>query len=135
MSIVLYCTQEKKSHGSCNGHFRGITYFDCEKDCAVFVALDKISLNSTTVGTAAPGITTSKSKQGLLLQQPIEQPQHQINRGNKVSVVGDNGDLVKGTVRWSGRNTGSQGNIVGIETVSHLKLICIVHSSNLFLCV
>ena len=115
------CTQEHKSRGSSDGYFRGKEYFNCEKNCAVFVALDKLSLHPT-VSMSTPGITSSKSKQALQLQQPIEQHQHhpmQFKRGDRVSVVNNTEDLVMGTVRWSGRGTGPKGNIVGIETVSY----------------
>jgi len=83
------------------------------------VSLDKLSPHPTAVSTKASSVTASKSKQVLHLQKPIEQRQPVLfERGDRVSVVDNNNEIVMGTVRWSGRCVGPKGNIVGIETVS-----------------
>ena len=112
--------------------FKDDQYFECEKDCAVFVALDKLSEHRVPVVSKPPVSATpgssggggSKNVKNLQKQKPVEQQQVYYKTGDKVMAFDDNGRTVHGTVKWTGGSTGL-GKLVGIETVSHLYYVCI----------
>ena len=115
--------------------FKDEQFFECAKDCAVFVALDRLSDSNVPVITKPPvtaGSSSSsgnKNSKGLQKQKSVEQQQKLVEQqqkqmffkiGDKVMAFGNDGETVYGTVRWTGGTTTGSGKLVGIETVSHL---------------
>ena len=87
--------------------FRDERYFECDKDCAVFVGLDKLSESRSA-------IISKPQKQKSVEQQ---QKQNTIKIGDRVMAFDNDGGTVHGTVRWTGGSIGSS-IFIGIETVS-----------------
>ena len=118
--------------------FKDEQFFECQKDCAVFVGLDRLSESRTPVVTKPPSSATAgsnKNSKNLQKQKSVEQQQKQksvkqqekqiyFNIGDRVMAFDNDGRTVHGTVKWTGGSTGS-GKLVGIETVSHLYFIII----------
>ena len=115
-----------------NGLYKDEEFFKCEKDCAVFVALDRLSENRAPVVpigikslfSANPEscVSGSKNSKNLQKQKSIEQQQKQqlyFKAGDRVIAFDNDERIVHGTVKWTGGASGSE-NLVGIETVSNL---------------
>ena len=87
-------------------------YFNCDRDCAVFVAMDKLSepknpKSSHTSETVQPHLTQ--------VQDDL------LKLGDKVVFFDENDKPLNGVVRWIGLNKNilqDGSKIVGIETVS-----------------
>ena len=104
--------QENRGKGVSDGTFNDTEYFKCDCNCAVFVAMDKLSEPET-----------SKSSQVHETVQPDPSlPNAALKLGDRVTFNDQNHKPVNGIVRWIGRNNilRSGSKIVGIETVSFL---------------
>ena len=91
--------------------------FKCEKDCAVFVSMDKL----TTADTAmAAKITQTASS-----SKPPSENSSPIKEGDVVTFYGKNNTRLKGTAKWIGINKSlpDAGVIVGIECVSNSSIV------------
>ena len=109
--------------------FKDEQFFYCERDCAVFVALDKLIRNaaitkastSTNIGYGSTSGSGNKNPKNLHNQKSVEQQQKQISFrcGDRVMAFDDDGGTVQGTVKWTGGSLGgSAEKLIGIETVS-----------------
>ena len=118
--------------GSSDGLFKDMQFFECEKDCAVFVALDRLSRNASVIakpstsansGNDSTGSSANKKPKNLQKQKSVELQQKQtpFRIGDRVDTFDDYGGTVKGTVKWTGGNATIV--IVGIETVSEFIYI------------
>ena len=109
--IVLY--QERRGVGTTDGTFKHTTYFRCDHDCGVFVAIDKL-INPCADDTDLSQFAQKASRSDSL------------KIGDNVIVYDDKDQPIRGTVRWIGVNKAaapSGDEIVGIETVSYLKIM------------
>ena len=89
-------------------------YFKCDRDCAMFVAMDKLS-DPKESNTKASHIHETAPP------HPSQEKDDSLNLGDKVLFFNENDNPVNGVVRWIGRNVDKLKNkakIVGIETVS-----------------
>ena len=86
--------------------------FKCEKDCAVFVSMDKLTTADTTM---AAKITQTASP-----SKPPSENSSPIKERDVVTFYDKNNTKLKGTARWIGYNKSlpDAGIIVGIECVS-----------------
>ena len=66
--VILF--QEHRYHGVSDGMFEDEQFFVCEKNCAVFVALDSLSESHNT-GIIKPPITSSADN-GITGSNPID---------------------------------------------------------------
>ena len=111
--------------------FKDTQFFECEKDCAVFVALERLleSHNASVITkpstSANSGGSGNKKPMNLHKQKSVEQQQKQIpfRLYDRVMAFDDDGGMVNGTVKWIGGRYGIPGKLIGIETVS--AFICI----------
>ena len=94
-------------------------YFKCERDCGVFVAMDKLSepQNSNAKASYAHKVVQPHPS------HPLQAQDGPLQLGDMVTFFTENEKPVNGVVRWIGRNisvlkNGSQ--IVGLETVSYV---------------
>ena len=106
--------------------FEDEQFFVCEKNCAVFVALDSLSESHNTGVIKPPtspsvdnGNTSSSVNRNSKNQKSTEQQQQQVpfRIGDRVMAFDDYGGKVHGTVKWTG-GSDRIGKLVGIETVS-----------------
>ena len=116
--------------------FKDEQFFECDKDCAVFVALDRLlesrkaaitkSPTSATAVNGGTGGSGNKNSESLQKQKSVEQQQKQIpfKVGDRVMAFDNVGGTVYGTVKWVG---GSTVKLLGIETVSVLYVHSYVH--------
>ena len=105
----------------------------CDKDCAVFVALDRLieshnpgiaeifSRPSATASNGGTGGSGNKNSKNLQKQRSMEEQQKQttFKIGDRVMAFENDGGTVYGTVKWAGGNVGAD-QLMGIETVSVL---------------
>jgi len=87
-------------------------YFKCDRDCGMFVAMDKMSApdNSNAISSHVHETVQLHPSQGDDVPLKLCDP---------VIFYDENGIPVNGVVRWIGKNTQIMPNkIVGIETVS-----------------
>ena len=101
--------QEKRGLGASDGTFKYTEYFKCKRDCAVFVAMDKLSNPN--------GEPTNKTVQ----PHPSQKQDDPLKLGDMVTFFDEQDRPMKGVVRWIGRNISqlsSGAKVVGIETVS-----------------
>ena len=108
--------------------FKDEQYFECDKDCAVFVALDRLFESpkdaitkpptGATAGNDVTGGSGNKNSKNLQKQKSVEQQQKQplFKIGDRVIAFDDGGRVVYGTVKWIGGSI--HGKLIGIETVS-----------------
>ena len=104
--------QEHRGEGTNNGEFKKQKYFKCDKDCAVFVAMDKITdcgAAKAAKVTKTPGTSASKplAKENL----PVK-INHLVTFFDKYNIV------YTGVVKWIGASKLSDEVIVGLEVVS-----------------
>ena len=107
--------------------FKDEQLFECEKNCAVFVAIDKLSqscniasvnaitkppTSATSGGGGGGGGGSKNSKTSVDHQQ--QQTFYKI--GDRVMAFDNEDGTVHGTVKWVGGS--SSGKIAGIQTVS-----------------
>ena len=93
----------------------GKSHFACEKNCAMFVALDQLSHNGNGSDFAAP----ISSGQGVAVESE-EQPQFRMK--DRVVVYTRKNATVHGTVQWFGRYNSpdiQEAFVAGIETVGY----------------
>lgn len=105
--------QECRGEGASDGTFKCTEYFKCDRDCALFVAMDKLS-NPTDSNT-------KPNHEKTVQPHPSQKQDDPLKFGDMVTFVDEQDRPVKGVVRWIGRNTNqlkSGAKIVGIETVS-----------------
>ena len=91
--------------GTTNGFIGGFQCFQCEQNCGMFVAMDKL---------VKPQPRTSPVR-----QQPIDSAP--LRKGDKVMTYDDHGTPVQGIVQWIGKNRIVMPDdilIIGIYTVS-----------------
>ena len=101
--------------------FKDEQYFECEKDCAVFVGLDRLSDSCVPVITKTPS-SGNKNSKNLQKQKSVEQQQKQLYfKGDRLMAFDDDGGTVHGTVKWTGGTLSEK--LVGIETVSQILYI------------
>ena len=93
-------------------------YFKCDKDCAVFVAIDKLT-DSNTVEAAK---VTKTSTSDPLVPKPLilSTDQNSIKCGDHVIFYGKRKHLIRGIARWTGFDKSDGTKIVEIELVSDI---------------
>lgn len=114
--FVCVCfLQEHRNCSTSDGTFRDERFFECEKGCAVFVGLDRLSENRVAVASKPSSSVTSHN---LKKQKSVEQQQKQtpFKIGDRVMAFDEDGGTVHGTVKWVGGTNYSKS--IGIETVS-----------------
>ena len=87
-------------------------YFKCDRDCAMFVAMDKLS---------EPEITKSSHARETVQPHPPQAQDGPLKLGDEVTFFDENDKPSNGVVRWIGMNKDilrDGSKIVGIETVS-----------------
>ena len=97
--------QERRGEGTHDGTFRGVDYFECDPNCAVFVSMDKLAQKRST--KAAKVATVTK-------QSPQPQDDKPLRLGDKVIVYDKDGHPITGIVR------SVKKNVLGIEAVSYM---------------
>ena len=110
--MYTFIIQEHRGEGTHNGELKKQKYFKCDKDCAVFVALDKIIDRGAAKAakiTKMPG--TSAPKRLAKDNLPVK-----IN--DFVTFYDKYNTCYKGVVKWIGTCESSDGAVVGIEVVS-----------------
>ena len=115
--------------------FKDKQFFECDKNRADFLALDRVFENrkaaitkpptGTTAGNGSTGGSGNNNSKNLQKQKLVEPQQKQIpfKCGDRVMAFNDDGGTVYGTVKWIGGAFGSRGKLIGIETVS--VFICV----------
>lgn len=109
--------QEHRYCSTSDGTFRDERFFECEKGCAVFVGLDRLSENRVAIASKPFGSVTSGNGSNLQKQKSVEQQQKQTFKiGDRVMAFDEDGGTVHGTVKWIGGTNSKR--LIGIETVS-----------------
>ena len=108
----LNFTQEHRGEGTQNGEFRGQKYFKCDKDCAVFVSMDKI----TNSGAAKAAVLTQTATTSA--PKPLGEDNNPIRINDHVTFFDISNNLFRGTAKWIGTIKSKDTIIVGIEVVS-----------------
>jgi len=105
-----------RGEGASDGTFKHTEYFKCDPDCAMFVAMDKMS---------NPDNSNAISSHETVQRQPSQTDDAPLKLGDPVIFFSDNNDTpMNGVVRWIGRNRQIMPNIiVGIETVSSYTIL------------
>ena len=110
--LINSILQEHRGEGTQNGEFRGHRYFKCDKDCAVFVAMDKItSYNAAEAAKVTKRPDTSVSK-------PLARDNLHIKISDHVIFYDKHNNAFQGIAKWIGTNKSNDITIVGIEVVS-----------------
>ena len=133
VSSFILCMQDVRYYGrgSTDGFFQTYRYFQCEKDCGLFVSLDKLSskpnprgpqgvaqeqlLSKPKSSTLPPHGTNpphqpavppgSNSSQGITSSLDVDHrvlEQPKFKTNDRVAVYNKKGKPVYGTYRWSG---------------------------------
>ena len=120
--MILYIhTKEHRGEGTQNGEFKGHKYFKCEKDCAVFVAMDKITDRDAAAAAKVTKTPDTVPKQLARDLIPIK-----IN--DRVTFCDKYDILYKGVSKWIGTDKSSDVILAGIEAV---RIIVIDHIATL----
>ncbi len=118
--------------GSSDGFFGGYKYFKCDKDCAVFVSLDKIAAK---LPHQVPHCAIPQQPRGFALprassvDKPLP-PHFKIN--DRVVVYNKKNKPLRGSVRWTGKKVQTRNldtNHIGIETVSDMFSITRINTT------
>ena len=91
-------------------------FFKCDKDCAVFVAMDKL----TDSNTAEAAKVTKTNTSDPLVPQPLSTNQSLFKTGDHVIFYDKYKHPVRGIARWTGFNKSDGTTIVEIEVVSDI---------------
>ena len=112
MKVILKIKQEFRGQGTQDGEFKRKKYFKCDKNCAVFVAMDKI-----TDYDAAKAAKVTKTS-GISASKPLARNNHPIKIDDPVTFFDKFNKLYKGVAKWIGTAKSSDTVIIGIEVVS-----------------
>ena len=104
--------QEHRGEGPHNGEFKGQNFFKCDKNCAVFVAMDKI----TSYNTAKAAQVTKAPDTSVPNQLPED---HKIKNNDHVIFYDIRNKPFKGIAKWIGAVKSNNTKVVGIEVVSN----------------
>ena len=118
--FFLLLSQENPGHGSSDGVFGKQRFFQCGKDCAVFVSVNKLKFDKDLV---FPKMLKSIGSAGSIRQSFIESDLKTDMEVYVSTKKGSKEEYVKGKIIYIGKPKGEAITYVGVELVSFFKRI------------
>ena len=133
MHVMFIQDSHYRGRGNTDGVFGEYRYFQCEKDCVLFVSLEKLApelpssygaRHSVAQKPRNPPVDSSANTGKISshnFDTPVDQPHQHFKINDRVVVYNMKNIAMHGTVRWTGRHVQTrtlESNHIGIETVS-----------------